>query len=102
MYAYFHKGEFKKFILNDDKDLRKRLSRAMGHKEKDVEVYRFRVQLRNDANYYFDENKDLVILREEEREVVQEVEGEDGVTLQETILQTVSIVDRVIEKEDLD
>ena len=78
MIAYFHKEKFLRFILNDNDIDKKRLIKALGHKEKDVEIIRYDINLRNDDAFYFDENKDLIMVESEEQDVVEEVEGEDG------------------------
>ena len=78
MYAYFHKNKFLRFILNDDDGDKKRIIKALGHREQDVEIIKYNIALRNDDAFYFDENKDIVMVKSEEQDVVEEIENENG------------------------
>ena len=101
MYAYFHKDKFLRFILNDDDASKERLIRALGHNPKDVEIIKYNVALRNDSCFYFDENKDIVMLDPQDQEVVEEIENEETKEKElVTSQKQVFIKNRTVEKDD--
>lgn len=94
MISYFHKDVYFGTWQDQDSDptFCHRTIKALGHKESDVKMIKFPIQLRNDQSFIFSENKELCLLETEESEV--EIDGE-------LTVQTKSVVAAIIEGEQI-